>query len=263
MKGDLSIAESGWNALWDDAVGSKAWERWLVSGRLAAARADLDLAKGRIEDAQTWSMRAIDMAVASSRKKYEVDRVGPLSVELSWQRGLGQQAAGETPSGGGRSRGAPFAFHSLAGAGGIRRALAASGSDPSAPLNGGGRRSSVRSPTIFRRYMQRRFSPISVSPRYSKPLVEAGYAARDSPQILVGCSRNSLTSAATANLEGAPQVERWSLHNVQTSSGSGTWLQPPLKMTSETATGLPGGPCCPLLSTHVHLLARRGGATAC
>src|SRR5580700_10757704 len=71
MKGDLSKAENGWSALWNDAVGSKAWERWLVSGRLAAARAELDLTKGRIEEAQVWATRAINMAVASSRKKYE------------------------------------------------------------------------------------------------------------------------------------------------------------------------------------------------
>ena len=71
LRGDLSNARHEWGALWDDAIASKAWERWLVSGRLAAIRADLDLSMGRAEDALTWGGRAIEMAVASRRKKYE------------------------------------------------------------------------------------------------------------------------------------------------------------------------------------------------
>jgi hypothetical protein len=47
--------------------------------------------------------------------------------------------------------------------------------------------------------MQRRFSPISVSPRYSKPFVEAGYAARDSPQILVEAMGLEPTNLLTAS----------------------------------------------------------------
>jgi hypothetical protein len=42
-----------------------------VSGRLAAVRAELELSVGNIDDALTWGGRAIEMAVASSRKKYE------------------------------------------------------------------------------------------------------------------------------------------------------------------------------------------------
>jgi tetratricopeptide (TPR) repeat protein len=71
MRGDLSKAQDDWTSLWDDAVHGKAWERWLVSGRLAAVRADLELATGQLDDALTWGRRAIDMAVACSRKKYE------------------------------------------------------------------------------------------------------------------------------------------------------------------------------------------------
>ena len=69
--GDLSVARQGWDSVWDDALATQAWERWLVSGRLAAARADLELAMGSVEDALTWGRRAIEMALASSRKKYE------------------------------------------------------------------------------------------------------------------------------------------------------------------------------------------------
>jgi hypothetical protein len=70
IAGDLSRAENDWASLWEDTITSKAWERWLVSGRLAAARADLELALGHTDDALTWARRAIEMAVASSRKKY-------------------------------------------------------------------------------------------------------------------------------------------------------------------------------------------------
>ena len=132
MKGDLSTAEGGWNAIWSDAVGSKAWERWLVSGRLAAARADLDLAKGRIEEAQAWAMRAIDMAVASSRKKYEA--IGRITLGRALVAGgLGHEAVGELRRAvaGAEAIRSPFIrWQALAALG---AALAASGSDSSGP----------------------------------------------------------------------------------------------------------------------------------
>jgi tetratricopeptide (TPR) repeat protein len=71
MRGDLAKAQQQWSSLWEDAVEGKAWERWLVSGRLAAVRADLDLAMGKVDDALTWGRRALEMAVAGSRRKYE------------------------------------------------------------------------------------------------------------------------------------------------------------------------------------------------
>jgi class 3 adenylate cyclase/tetratricopeptide (TPR) repeat protein len=67
---DLAPVERTWPALWEDAVASEAWERWLVSGRLAANRADLELAAGRIDDAVTWSGRAIELAERVGRRKY-------------------------------------------------------------------------------------------------------------------------------------------------------------------------------------------------
>jgi tetratricopeptide (TPR) repeat protein len=136
MKGDVSMAEGSWSSLWDDAVGSKAWERWLVSGRLAAARAELELARGRIDDAQTWSLRAIDMAVASSRKKYEAIARTTLGRALV-AAGLGYEAAGEIRRAlaGAAALGSPFIrWQALAALG---EALSASGRDPSEPLNEG------------------------------------------------------------------------------------------------------------------------------
>ena len=69
---DLAPVERTWPALWEDAVASEAWERWLVSGRLAANRAELDLALGRVDDAVTWSRRALELATRVSRRKYMV-----------------------------------------------------------------------------------------------------------------------------------------------------------------------------------------------
>lgn len=134
MKGDLSMAEGSWSALWDDAVSSKAWERWLVSGRLAAAKAELELAMGRIDDAQTWSLRAIDMAVVSSRKKYEVIARTTLGRALV-AAGLGHEAVGEIRQAvaGAAELGSPFMRWQALGA--LGEALSASGGDPSASLS--------------------------------------------------------------------------------------------------------------------------------
>jgi tetratricopeptide (TPR) repeat protein len=71
MRGDFSRANRAWAVLWDDAIACEAWERWLVSGRLAAVRAELDLATGDTDEAIRWARRAVDMAVASSRRKYD------------------------------------------------------------------------------------------------------------------------------------------------------------------------------------------------
>jgi class 3 adenylate cyclase/tetratricopeptide (TPR) repeat protein len=67
---DLATVERTWPAVWEDAIASEAWERWLVSGRLAANRAELDLALGRIDDAVTWSRRALELATRVRRRKY-------------------------------------------------------------------------------------------------------------------------------------------------------------------------------------------------
>ncbi len=94
VRGDLWAAETTWRSLWEDAVSSKAWERWLVSGRVAAARAELELATGHSDEAVVWARRAIDMAMASSRKKYEAIARTTLGRALS-SLGLHEDAAGE------------------------------------------------------------------------------------------------------------------------------------------------------------------------
>ncbi|HSZ38316.1 MAG TPA: hypothetical protein VK773_14580 [Acidimicrobiales bacterium] len=130
MRGDLSDADRGWSELWEDAVTSRAWERWLVSGRLAAARAELDLALGRVDDAQTWAQRAIDMAVTSSRSKYEAIGRTMLGRTLL-AAGLADDAAMELrhAQAVAETNGAPFIRWQAQAA--LGEALAASGVDPS------------------------------------------------------------------------------------------------------------------------------------
>ncbi len=94
---DYGRVETAWPETWDDAVASKAWERWLISGRLAADRAELELALGRLDDAVTWARRAIEMARSVSRRKYEAIALTILGRALTAQ-GLAEEATAELRS---------------------------------------------------------------------------------------------------------------------------------------------------------------------
>jgi tetratricopeptide (TPR) repeat protein len=94
LGGNLGQAVKQFPAVWDEALASKAWERWLVSGRLAATRAELELELGNFEDAVTWARRALEMAVATNRKKYQVVARTTLGAALARQ-GLAEEAAAE------------------------------------------------------------------------------------------------------------------------------------------------------------------------
>jgi tetratricopeptide (TPR) repeat protein len=85
LMGDLASVESVWPALWEDAVASEAWERWLVSGRLAAYRAELELAASRLDDALGWSGRAIELAKGVGRRKYLANAMITLGKVLTSQ----------------------------------------------------------------------------------------------------------------------------------------------------------------------------------
>ncbi|TMK34112.1 MAG: hypothetical protein E6G58_12255 [Actinobacteria bacterium] len=97
LQDDLAAIERSWPALWEDAVASEAWERWLVSGRLAANRADLDLALGRLDDAITWSRRALELARRVSRRKYVIGALTTLGRALT-SRGDVEDATAELRS---------------------------------------------------------------------------------------------------------------------------------------------------------------------
>jgi class 3 adenylate cyclase/tetratricopeptide (TPR) repeat protein len=94
---DLDAVERSWSSLWDDALASGGWERWLISGRLAAYRAELDLASRRLDDALTWSGRAIELAEQGSRRKYLANAKTTLGRVLTAQ-GEGERATTELRS---------------------------------------------------------------------------------------------------------------------------------------------------------------------
>jgi class 3 adenylate cyclase/tetratricopeptide (TPR) repeat protein len=83
LQGDLGRVERDWLGTWDDAVASDAWEHWLIMGRLAAYRADLELQAGRLDDAVTWARRAIEGARTGMRPKYEAIALTTLGKALT------------------------------------------------------------------------------------------------------------------------------------------------------------------------------------
>jgi tetratricopeptide (TPR) repeat protein len=86
LLGELGTVEQLWPAAWDDAQEVSAWEHWLVSGRLAVARAQLELGAGKLDDAVTWSRCALEMAESGGRPKYEAIALQTLGQALTRQR---------------------------------------------------------------------------------------------------------------------------------------------------------------------------------
>ncbi|MEP6759361.1 MAG: AAA family ATPase, partial [Actinomycetota bacterium] len=72
LLGEIGNVQRAWGSAWEDAVASHGWERWLIAGRLASVRADVELAAGRTEDAVTWARRAFEEAHTNRRHKYEI-----------------------------------------------------------------------------------------------------------------------------------------------------------------------------------------------
>jgi tetratricopeptide (TPR) repeat protein len=71
LEGDVGRAQVEWPALWEDAAAAPAWTRWLIRGRLAAARAEIALRSESPEAAVEWAGTAIELAVSTRRRKYE------------------------------------------------------------------------------------------------------------------------------------------------------------------------------------------------
>jgi hypothetical protein len=91
---EVGNVERSWSGVWDDAVASAGWERWLITGRLASARADMELERGRLNDAVTWAGRALEMARSVGRRKYEIASLITLGSALAAQ-GVDEDAAEE------------------------------------------------------------------------------------------------------------------------------------------------------------------------
>jgi predicted ATPase/class 3 adenylate cyclase len=94
LGGALGLVEREWPSAWDDALAVRAWEHWLITGRLAAYRAEWELEAGQLDDAVTWARRAVDMARVVHRRKYEAIALTVLGRALTAQ-GLGDSAASE------------------------------------------------------------------------------------------------------------------------------------------------------------------------
>jgi hypothetical protein len=95
LQGELGRVERDWPGAWDDAVASAAWEHWLIMGRLAAYRADLELQAGRVDEAVTWASRALEAARSGRRPKYEAVALTTLGKTLTRQ---GSDASAELRS---------------------------------------------------------------------------------------------------------------------------------------------------------------------
>jgi len=94
LLGEFGAVERTWSTTWDDALETVAWEHWLVSGRLAAARAQLEFGAGRFDEAVTWARRALEMARSGGRLKYEAVSLIDLGRALTAQ-GLAEEAIGQ------------------------------------------------------------------------------------------------------------------------------------------------------------------------
>jgi tetratricopeptide (TPR) repeat protein len=96
LGGALGLVEREWPSAWDDALAVQAWEHWLITGRLAAYRAEWELEAGQLDDAVTWARRAIEMARGVHRRKYEAIALTVLGRTLTAQ---GQSDAAATELG--------------------------------------------------------------------------------------------------------------------------------------------------------------------
>jgi tetratricopeptide (TPR) repeat protein len=71
LAGDIGAAEADWARRWDDAQHATGWTTWLITGRLAAARAEIALERDPPAVAAEWSERALAIARRTRRRKYE------------------------------------------------------------------------------------------------------------------------------------------------------------------------------------------------
>jgi tetratricopeptide (TPR) repeat protein len=97
LEGEPGRADRIWPQLWGEAEKLEGWHEWLVQGRLAYARAEIDLARGKPEEAAAAASEAVAQARRVGRLKYEVAArtvLGAALLELkSEAEGVGELRA--------------------------------------------------------------------------------------------------------------------------------------------------------------------------
>jgi tetratricopeptide (TPR) repeat protein len=83
LSGDVENAQRIWPELWADAETATGWTRWLIYGRLTAARAEIALRAEDPESAVAWAQRSIDLARRTRRRKYEARSLSYLGEALA------------------------------------------------------------------------------------------------------------------------------------------------------------------------------------
>jgi class 3 adenylate cyclase/tetratricopeptide (TPR) repeat protein len=83
LAGDVGRAQAVWPELWADAEAATGWTRWLIYGRLAAARAEIALHAEDPESAVEWAQRAVELARRTLRRKYEARSLSLLGEALA------------------------------------------------------------------------------------------------------------------------------------------------------------------------------------
>jgi class 3 adenylate cyclase/predicted ATPase len=83
LSGDVENAQRTWPDLWVDAESATGWTRWLIYGRLTAARAEIALRAESPESAIEWAQRSVDLARRTRRRKYEARSLSNLGEALA------------------------------------------------------------------------------------------------------------------------------------------------------------------------------------
>jgi class 3 adenylate cyclase/tetratricopeptide (TPR) repeat protein len=68
---DYGRAQARWPQTWEQVRGGRAWEGWLLAGKMAVATAEISLASGRHDNAANEAVTALEMATRVHRRKYE------------------------------------------------------------------------------------------------------------------------------------------------------------------------------------------------